>query len=906
MMQDLNHNSLKDLFISYNSADRLWAEWIAWQLEEEGYSTVIQAWDFRPESSFALEMDKAAKEAEHTIVVLSPDYLDALDTQPEWAATLKRGPTSEEEILLPVHVRECRNRLKGLLELIVYIDLVGLDESESRERLLAGVRHEASKPRAASSFPKELQRSVIEHPRFPALPSIWNVPARNPFFTDNEYILNRLYEALQGNKTVALTYPQAICGLGGIGKTQTALEYTYKYHNYYQAVLWVTADTRERLTSDFVTCADLLNLPEKDAQDQSLAIAAVKRWLKDHTDWLLIFDSADDLALARDFLPSTSAGHILLTTRAQAMGRMAQRIEIEKMEPNEGALFLLRRAKIIEPDAPISTASDFDRAKAREISKLLDGLPLALDQAGAYIEETGSGLSGYLERYRRQSASLLQRRGAFVLDHPEPVATTWSLSFEKVKKANPAAADLLRLFAFLYSDAIPEEIITEGAPDLGPVLDSFATNLIELDDAIAELHKYSLVRRNPESKTLTIHRLVQAVLRDEMDEYTQRQWAERAVRAVNQAFPDVEFATWSQCERCLSQAQACAALIEQWRMAFPEAARLLNQTGSYLRARAQYIQAEPLFQRALAISEQALGSDHPDVATSLNNLAELYYAQGKYVQAEPLFQRALAISEQTLGSDHPDVATSLNNLALLYVNQGRYVEAEPLYQRTLVIREQTLGPEHPQVAQTFNDLASLYLVQGKFDKAEPFFQRALAIRERTLGPEHPLMATSLNNLALLYYNQGKYAQAEPLFQRALAIYEKTLGPEHPGMARGLNNLATLYVAQGKYVEAEPLFQRALAIREKVLGPEHPDVASILNNLAELYYAQGKYAQAEPLFQRALAIYEKVLGPEHPDVARALENYAVLLRKTNRDSEAISLETRAKAIQTKRAQENPTH
>ncbi|NIP13689.1 MAG: TonB family protein, partial [Pseudomonas stutzeri] len=315
------------------------------------------------------------------------------------------------------------------------------------------------------------------------------------------------------------------------------------------------------------------------------------------------------------------------------------------------------------------------------------------------------------------------------------------------------------------------------------------------------------------------------------------------------------------------------------------------------RNQGRYAEAEPLYQRALAIRENALGPDHSDVAQSLNNLAALYHAQGHYAEAEPLYQRALAIVEKALGPEHPHVATSLNNLAELYRAQGRYAEAEPLYQRALAIREKALGPEHPDVATSLNNLAELYRAQGqgRYAEAEPLYQRALAIWEKALGPDHPDVATSLNNLAVLYHAQGRYAEAEPLYQRALAIVEKALGPEHPHVATTLNNLAELYRAQGRYAEAEPLFQRALAIRESALGPEHPVVATTLNNLGEIYSKKGDYARAEPLYQRALEILERTVEPDHPDLATTLENYAELLRETQRNAEAAEMEARAARI-----------
>jgi tetratricopeptide (TPR) repeat protein len=656
---------------------------------------------------------------------------------------------------------------------------------------------------AKASTATQATQTTTPKPSQPA----WNIPfERNPYFTGREDILTNLHDALNKDKTAALT--QAISGLGGIGKTQTAIEYAYRHRDKYSYVFWVRSETREQLISNFVAIADLLNLSEKDAQDQGIIVDAVKMWLAANTGWLLILDNADDLAMAKEFIPPPGKGHVLLTTRAQIMGRLAQRVEIEEMELEEGALFLLRRANIIGPDAPIEKSSPRDVVKAKDIVQAVDGLPLALDQAAAYIEETECGLAGYLNRYQTQGTILLQHRGDLISDHPDPVATTWKLSFRKVEQANSAAADLLRLCSFLSPDAIPEEIITDGADDLGPDLQLVASEPVKLDSAIKELRKYSLVRRDPEAQTLTVHRLVQAVLKDEMNEETQHQWAERTVRAVNSAFPDVEYETWSECERLLPHARVCAELIEQWKMTFPEAARLLNRTGWYLRERIQYAEAEPLLQKSLALPE------HPYLASSLNNLALLYQAQGKYGQAEPLLKRALVIDEKVYGTEHREVAADLNNLASLYFAQGKYGQAEPLLQRALAIWEKVLDPEHPDVATSLNNLALLYQAQGKYGQAESLLQRALAIWEKTLGPEHYFVAVNLNNLAMLYHDQGKYEQAELLFKRALAIDEKVYGFEHPDVAMDLENYAYLLRETNREDEATKLEERALAIRTR--------------------------------------------------------------------------------------------
>lgn len=724
-----------------------------------------------------------------------------------------------------------------------------------------------------------------------ATPSIWNIPyRRNPFFTGHAETLQTLREVLCTNMQAV-----ALSGLGGIGKTQIALEYVYRYRDSYQVILWARADTRELLITDFGYIAALLALPEQNDQDQSRAAAAVKRWLSRQTGWLLVLDNADDLGMVCDFIPEAFGGHLLLTTRTQSTGQIARRLPVEKLSLEDGTLLLLRRAKLCADVALLDTPSRVHQSKARAIAAIMDGLPLALDQAAAYIEETGCGLSGYVERYQQRSITLLRRRGGLRPEHPESIVASWSLSFEKIEQAHPAAAELLRLCAFLHPDAIAEELLIEGAAELTPHLHLLVTDPFEMDAAIGTLTTFSLLRRDPDTHILTLHRLVQTVLREQMNEETRRQWAERAVQAVDRAFPAVSFTTWQGCQQCLPHAQICAELIEQLHMTIPAALSLLNKAGSYLRERAQYGEAERLLTNALALSEETSMTNASMLAESLNNLGVLAHYQGKYVRSEALLQRALAIYEQVWGPEHIAVAQCLSNQAENYRVQARHSQMEAPVRRALAIREKALGSEHPDVAKILNQLANLYHGQNKYNMAEPLYQRALAILQKTLGPEHVDVAENLNNLASLYDSLGRYAQAEPLYQQALAFCEKKLGAQHMYTAISLQNLAEVYRSQGKYAQAEQLHLKALEIREQTLGLDHPHIAKSLNMLAEISLTLQQHARSEELASRALDIWEKAVGREHHYMAIGLDTLARIRRAQGQPGEAESLAMQALSI-----------
>ena len=612
-----------------------------------------------------------------------------------------------------------------------------------------------------------------------------NLPDRNQFFIGRKEVLAKIQEALATQRRVALS------GLGGVGKTQTAVEYAHRHLSEYKYAFFITADSGETLTSGYVAIAGILKLLGSDSRDQihpveavmswftlhlsfvrhpqSNTIEALKDWLTSHDGWLLILDNVDNLDMVPEFVPMGSKGHLLLTTQATAIGPIAQPVDIKKMGRDEGAFFLLRRANYIVDDKSLEAADHDVQVQAKEIAAQLDGLPLALDQAGAYLDKTRCGLYGYLRRYQNHAPELVQQSVA---------ATTWALSFEKIEQANRAAAELLKFCAFLHPDGIPEELFSIGASELGSKLERVGSDAFEFDKTVSELLAYSLIRRDPKSGTLEIHRLVQEVLKQGMEEGKQRLWAERAVRVVNQVFPSLEFSTWALCERLLAQAHACAELIKQWDFEFPEAALLLNKAGYYVNERGRYSEVEPLYQRALGIREKALG-EHPDVATSLNNLAELYHRQGEYGKVEPLFERALAIWEKASGPIAPDLARSLQGLAVLNRRQGRNRDAEPLLKRALEICEGSLGPKHADVGWKLEYLAELCRDQDRYDPAESLFERALMIREKALGLMHPEVARSLQGLAELYRRQSQHGDAEPLFKRALTIREQALGPEHP-------------------------------------------------------------------------------------------------------------------------------
>lgn len=864
------------VFISYSHKDANFLVALQKQLGPLQRRGLLDVWvdtEIKPGDSWREEIDAALASAKVAILLVSSDFLDSAFINEVELPALLKAAREEGVRILPIIVRHCVYDITELQPFQAFNSIqrpLSEERKSYREKTWANVVKEVK-----AKLDEPLPQPPSPKPPEPAEPAgpIWYVPPYTPFFTGRERELESLRKTFMARAGLVT---QALTGLGGMGKTQTALAYAHRYRAEYQTVFWAQAENREVLFGDMTRFASILQLPARDISEQQVIVGAVTRWLEANTNWLLILDNVNDLALVREVLPRQGNGHVLLTTQTRALAGVAQDAHLNELLPEDAQLLLLRRANLLRQDAPLAEASTAQQEQARALAEELGSLPLALDQAGAYLGETGCGLAAYLELYRSQRTDLLRWRGDLASSH-EAVATTWTLALKQLEQTTPAAIELLRLCAFLHPEAIPEDLFREGAEELPPALQEAARNGFRWNEVLAALRRFSLIERQGETQMLSVHRLVQAVLRDELPADEQRARAERVARLVNRAFPEVKYETWARCQVLLPHALACADHLEQWQLAFVEAARLLSQAGRYLYERCQYREALPLLKVGLAMRETLLGPDHLDVATSLNYLGEFFYRQAQYPATLPLFQRVLAIREQALGLHHPDTAYSLNNLGLLYQQQGLYSAALPLLQQALNIREQTLGPDHPDVAIGLDNLASLYNDQGQYAEALPLAARALAIREQVLGPDHPYVAGSLSNLASLYRHQGQNAEVLPLSQRALAIREQALGPDHPDVAGSLISLATLYQDQGQYAEAQPFCQRALAIDEHTYGPHHPEVATDLLCLARFYRAKGNYAEAVSLAQRALTIREQTFGPNHPDVAYSLITLARIHR-----------------------------
>ncbi|GHO96633.1 hypothetical protein KSF_066810 [Reticulibacter mediterranei] len=699
------------------------------------------------------------------------------------------------------------------------------------------------------------------------LPHIWNIPySPNPVFTGREEILTDLANALKVGQAAVPPQPLAISGLGGIGKTQVAVEYAYRHRQNYRAVFWVLADTSESLLSGYIAIASLLNLQEKDEQDRTLIVSAVQQWFTTHADWLLILDNADELAIVREFLPPAPSGHILLTTRAQAMGRLAIRIDVSTMDQDIGRLFLLRRAGLLAHDALLRVASPTDISVAGEITEELGGLPLALDQAGAYIEETGCSLADYQNLYHTRRAELLKRRGGLVNDYPESVATTWSLSFEKVKQRSPAASELLYFCAFLHPDAIPEEFLTIGAEHLGSLLQRVARDSLALDEAFSALQAYSLIHRRPFDKILSIHRLVQAVLKDAMDKRIYRLWAKRAILAVSWTFHWNRFPLEDEemeeeyeqylpdnvYEQYLPHARTCAELMEQ--------EKLPILTGAH------FVRSMDMPDRALPIYEQCdqrLRSAHISQRQKTMHLLEIfegkghcYLEQGHISEAIDSFLQCIEIVRQNQ-YDINRLAHYADRLASASLQLGNLSQAGNLshvvkfYEERLNLAR--LSGNLSMYANALHSHGIIYILWGRFEEAQWYLRTALSIRQNLFETgkiSEIAIGLTLNAIGLMYLDQGILYEADEYFKRAYEIYKRVRPGHRKAIANIKNCFGKIAMARDQLQEAKNWFEDA---QKDSLNVNRGLYIDSLNNQGHLLTLQERWAEAAAIFEETMEI-----------------------------------------------------
>jgi tetratricopeptide (TPR) repeat protein len=434
----------------------------------------------------------------------------------------------------------------------------------------------------------------------------------------------------------------------------------------------------------------------------------------------------------------------------------------------------------------------------------LSGLPLALTQAAAYIGQTAVSIVQYLEYYDRMWKDLMEQQDEYPLQEyaQRSVLTTWKISYEQVKRQSEEASNLLQLWSFLYAGDLWYELVacTGGlgvetvVPDWLTVL---AQNRLRFDRALTLLIRYSLVEGKTETASYAMHSVLHSWCRNLGESETERRSFQKlALDIVGWMAPSTSTEEyWVLQRRLLPHGQAILHRVESEtgaEMYVDDTWAYENLAGMFA-DQDRYMEAEEMYERALAGKEKARGPEHTSTVSTVNNLGILYRTQGRLAEAEAMYERALAGKEKALGSEHTSTLDTVNNLGILYADQGRLAEAEAMYERALAGSEKALGPEHTSTLMTVNNLGNLYADQGRLAEAEAMYEQALAGKEKALGPEHTSTIDTVNNLGLLFADQGRLADAEAMYERALVGYEKVLGSEHKSTTHLAQRLSRLRI-----------------------------------------------------------------------------------------------------------------
>jgi transcriptional regulator with XRE-family HTH domain/Tfp pilus assembly protein PilF len=729
----------------------------------------------------------------------------------------------------------------------------------------------------------------------------WRVPnERNPHFTDHRNLVQHLHDRLTSGEVGASR--QSISGLGGIGKTQLALEYAYHYQDYYAAVLWIRAGTQAQMLGDLSRIAELLQIPKAKnlASKPQYLVNEIVYWLRTHSNWLLVFDNVDENPDDEENIEATEKdiridhllsllkeGHILLTTRVQSVANLAQNFQLEEMQSEEGAqLLLLRSNQLSSPDI-LKVVDSVDRKEALALSQLLGGLPLALEQARAYIEATGCGLAGYrrlFEEFRKEILQSVIKGSRLNREYQDSVATTWLISFRRVEQQFAVASDLLRLCAYFAPEAIPDAIVLKGAGKLDSGLRQLAKNSLQFNLACQVLLNYSLIKRSAKEETFSIHRLVQVVLQDSMDEDKQRFWAEQAVQALELAF---HVATEQESEQYIPHAQVCASSIKKFHLEGQAVAELLKMAAKAVDIRGWFAHARPLYMQAFDAFSTFFGPNHPRTLSVLRDVAHLHMDLGAAPLSAMVYQKLADHLEQVLGPDNPDLLDALNYLAWAQLVSRDYMAVAQTCIKALQMLERNQGRWPTEQAMTYQIAAEISVLSGKDDLAEAYYQGALALQELTLGPNHPEVASTLSNYGAFLLLHQDIDKGEALLHHALEIRQKVLGRDHPETADSLVCLAAISWRRKNYKEVEDRYQQALEIYRQKLGPYHPDVLSTLRLLAKLASQQNKAEEADLYYQEAFDLAPHAGGKETHIYYNLLKDYADFLQERGLVDEANS-------------------
>jgi tetratricopeptide (TPR) repeat protein len=717
----------------------------------------------------------------------------------------------------------------------------------------------------------------------PPLPDLERLPApgrlppgsrlpfgRNALFTGRKRHLIALARALLYVEPSSTHVTRTVQGMGGIGKTQLAVEFAHRYGRYFGGVHWLDCAESDAISAEITSCGSKMQLrpwPRKRADQVERTLAA---WSGIDRRRLVILDNLEDTGAAREWLQHLrSVGTAQLVTAR--FGRWPKDLGVESL-----------RLRIFTLDESLEFLRQYlpaDRATDQELSSLaerLGRLPLALELAGRYLHDTRVlSVGAYLQRIDQGLSHPSMRdweatRGS-PTDHDLNLAHSFALSWERVE--DTAARRLFRVVGHCAPNRpIPNDLLQQAldldqedyALALGRLV---ALGLLDLDDPGAGPSIHPL---------LADFALTVPPDNYELGDDAFQPLASLAAAMESMARELSETGFPMRLAPLRPHLAAVAPAAERAKL--DQAAALWSVLGWHLHDVAAYRQAQAAYERALAVRRKELGKKHPDTAAVISDLGILFVEQNKYAKARTYLKRSLAIRKKKLGKKHPDTATAFNDLGNLFSAQGKYVKARTYLERALAIRRKALGKKDLATAVTLNDLGLVHSALNDFQAARAHFERALRINEAKLEPNHIEIATNLTNLGIVLQDLGELQAAREHYERALAVDEAAVGPHHPRVATDFNNLALLLQELGDPEAAKKHLERALRINEETFGPDHSEVATNLDNLGDVLSDLDEPLTAREHYERALAIREEKLGRKHPDTAATLHDLGLALQQ----------------------------
>src|SRR5215472_12426664 len=556
-------------------------------------------------------------------------------------------------------------------------------------------------------------------------------------------------EAGSGPQVVALH------GLAGAGKTSVALAYAHA-HGAEAGVMWqLAAEDPAVLMAGFTELAAALGAREGDP------VVAVHGALSGSSGWLLVFDNAPGPEAVAAWVPPVGAGRVLITSR-NALWPPGQGLEVPVLDLEVAADFLAART------------GDADRPAAAGLAEAVGGLPLALEQAGAYAQATGISLAGYLALFHKRRADLLAR--GKVPGYTGTVATTWALAFGQLEDSAPGAAGLLRLLAFCAPEAVPLRLLLRPGlagqldPEVAAALVPLLGDELAAGDAVAALRRYSLATPAGDG-LVSVHRLVQALTIDQMPGDLAGQWRQAAAAVIEAAIPaDTNPPeTWP----------VCAALLPHARVALADDSHGMARIANYVGQSGSYAAARDLQRRIADAVERILGPEHPDTLDARHELARWTGAAGDWAAARDQSAALLPVIERVLGPEHPGTLLTRGALAYWTGEAGDPAAARDQYAALLPVMERIFGAEHPETLDMRRDLARWTGEAGDPAAARDQSAALLPVIERVLGPEHPKTLAARGDLAYWTGEAGDHAGARDQYAALLPVIERISGAEHP-------------------------------------------------------------------------------------------------------------------------------